>query len=433
MVKHHSITGIAACLAVVAFIASCGNDPKPVAPAGEPAPKIAHPRHDADNAVVEDLSNDREIMAAATQGRGDNALWGYIDKQGQWVIPPRANSTGSWQRNRIGFWVFVRAHAGFTGAAAFSDGLAAVREVETGLVGFIDNQGQWVIEPQFDGLTASRETETGLIGFTDNRGEWRFGPRPQFISEDMLYGSGNGLFVGHAFSMGLAAAYDPALGRNGFIDKSGAWAIDPQFPVTMGPFAERLAPVYSGSRGLGWSYEEHNDCGYISQAGNWAFEPQFIRCGSFYHGLAAVAVKRGEYTLWGYINVDNEWVIEPQFYRAERFSDGLARVRLDREHVAYIDMGGQFVIGPEHQDHYCGGNCRFVEGLAAQKDETDLWGYIDKSGAWVIEPQFTDALPFSEGLAVVRASGEYGYIDKSGAWVIEPQFEQALPFTRTTP
>ena len=382
MVKLHLPTGIAACLAA-AVVISCGNEPKPTA--SEPAAKIAHPGHVA----TEEMSTDREIMAGVEIGDGDNALWGYIDKQGDWVIPPRANSVGTWRRNESGRWVFARHHAAFTGAGVFSGGLAAVLDKETGLVGYIDNQGQWAISPRFDASHL------------------------------------------HPFSMGLAPVRDAAANRFGYIDKAGAWAIEPKFWGYMGPFAERVAPVLGES-------ESHSGCGYINQSGGWFIEPEYISCGSFYNGLAAVQVI-GDYHLWGYINVDNEWVIEPQFDRAERFSDGLALVSLDSEHVAYINTSGQFVIGPEHQES-CGENCRFVDGLAAKKDGS-RWGYIDKSGAWAIEPQFTWASRFSEGLAVARreqANRErgrelVGYIDTQGEWVIEPKFESAWLFTRTTP
>lgn len=382
MIKRHSITSIAACLAAVAFIASCGNDPKPVAPAGEPAAKIAHPGHDAQNVVVADLSNDREIMAAATHGSGPNALWGYIDKSGEWVLPPRANSVGSWQRNDQGRWVFVRRHAAFTGARPFSDGLAAVRDQETGLTGFIDNQGQWAITPRFEHIDG--------------------------------------------FSMGLARLQDDATGRYGFIDKSGAWSLEPQFYLVLGPFSEHVAPVLSDSE----EHSGHNSCGYINQSGGWAIEPQYRACHAFYNGLAVV---RGENNLWGYINVDNDIVIEPQFEKALPFSGGLARVMLDGEHWAVIDRYGQFVIGPEHG--YWGDISDFADGLAAKKGG-GLWGYIDKSGAWAIEPQFASAGAFSEGVAVVRSregNEKVGYIDTSGEWVIEPQFAAAGAFTRTTP
>ena len=54
--------------------------------------------------------------------------WGFIDKQGKWVIQPR-----------------------FDAADIFSDGLAAVRigDDKTGKWGFIDKD-RWVIQPQFD-------------------------------------------------------------------------------------------------------------------------------------------------------------------------------------------------------------------------------------------------------------------------------------------
>ena len=74
MIKLHLPTGIAACLAA-AVVASCGNDPKPVAPAGEPAAKTAHSGHVA----VEELSTDREIMAAVEI---EGHFWGYIDTAG---------------------------------------------------------------------------------------------------------------------------------------------------------------------------------------------------------------------------------------------------------------------------------------------------------------------------------------------------------------
>lgn len=142
--------------------------------------------------------------------------------------------------------------------------------------------------------------------------------------------------------------------------------------------------------------------------------------------------------MWGYINIDGEWAIDPQFQQAWRFSEGLAAVSLDNEHGAYIDTGGQFVIGPEHGDYgRCWGeeDCRFADGLAAKPNESGDWGYIDKSGAWAIEPRFAGVGVFSEGLAVVSTphGTKYGYIDTAGEWVIEPQFSQATPFTRTTP
>jgi hypothetical protein len=50
----------------------------------------------------------------------------------------------------------------------------------------------------------------------------------------------------------------------------------------------------------------------------------------------------------------------------------------------------------------------------------------------VIEPQFSQAEPFSEGLAAVQAemSGPVGYVDDTGKIVIEPGFYAAGAFSQ---
>jgi hypothetical protein len=86
----------------------------------------------------------------------------------------------------------------------------------------------------------------------------------------------------------------------------------------------------------------------------------------------------------------------------------------------------------------------FSEGLAAVRvDDAEgcKWGYIDETGEFVIEPQFDGAFPFSEGLAVVTVGeelrpptvghvfgGKQGYIDRAGKMVLAPQFRKAYPF-----
>jgi len=57
-----------------------------------------------------------------------------------------------------------------------------------------------------------------------------------------------------------------------------------------------------------------------------------------------------------------------------------------------------------------------------------VYGYIDASGRVVVRPQFTQASPFSQGLAAVQTGGRYGYIDAAGKWVIAPRFDAAGKF-----
>lgn len=75
----------------------------------------------------------------------------------------------------------------------------------------------------------------------------------------------------------------------------------------------------------------------------------------------------------------------------------------------------------------------FHEGLAAvQFGKVDhrraLWGYIDTKGNVAIAPRFSDATPFSHGLAAVRDNDLWGYIDTKGQWVIPARYDSARAF-----
>lgn len=57
------------------------------------------------------------------------------------------------------------------------------------------------------------------------------------------------------------------------------------------------------------------------------------------------------------------------------------------------------------------------------------WGYYDFDKGWEIPCQWTDASPFSEGLAAVaNDQGKYGYINKFGECVIPCKWAYAWPF-----
>lgn len=70
----------------------------------------------------------------------------------------------------------------------------------------------------------------------------------------------------------------------------------------------------------------------------------------------------------------------------------------------------------------------FSEGLAVVKSGAK-YGYINKEGTIVIENKFRKAASFSEGMAaVLEKGGKYGYINCNGDWVIEPAYREALAF-----
>jgi hypothetical protein len=76
----------------------------------------------------------------------------------------------------------------------------------------------------------------------------------------------------------------------------------------------------------------------------------------------------------------------------------------------------------------------FSEGLARVRVESlqdggyiVKYGYVEESGALRIPATFDDAGAFSEGIACVTRNGKTGYIDKSGSFTVEPRFDAMHP------
>jgi hypothetical protein len=151
--------------------------------------------------------------------------------------------------------------------------------------------------------------------------------------------------VAPQFDEGLAAVYTNSLW--GYIDLNGQWAIEPQFDKAF-PFSEGLAAVgVIGPGGLLY--------GYIDQTGKFVIEPQYgsIYDGRFYtfsEGLAKV----NEPTFEGYIDRTGKFVIEPRFVSAEEFKHGVAEVQQlqagGTRQLGYINLKGEFVWGPVEMD-----------------------------------------------------------------------------------
>lgn len=57
------------------------------------------------------------------------------------------------------------------------------------------------------------------------------------------------------------------------------------------------------------------------------------------------------------------------------------------------------------------------------------WGYINDKGEWVINPKYDHALPFSQGLAIVRSNNNNFVIDESGTILNQIGFDEAYGFS----
>lgn len=227
------------------------------------------------------------------------ALWGYINKKGELVIPPM-----------------------FYSALNFSEGVAHVKVGRFGQVnpaGFIDKTGKFIVEPQF--MLAGE--------FSEGLAPVEFGGKYEEFGERLR-------------------RHIP--GKWGYIDKTGKIMIPAQFNSAE-KFSEGLARV-----------RVEDKYGYINKAGQVVVEPKYDYpsndkdCSLFSEGLACISVN----DKLGYIDASGQVVIKPQFDRASKFSVGLAQVAFrGLEPVtsgsdivsfagtfAYIDKTGRYVWRP---------------------------------------------------------------------------------------
>lgn len=152
--------------------------------------------------------------------------------------------------------------------------------------------------------------------------------------------------------------------------------------------------------------------GFFDKTGKFAIEPQFTAAHDFEYGFAAV-----EYDgKWGFIDQQGHFVIPPEYDGATYVSEGAAAVRIG-ERTVFIDKTGKRMNRKEYEEAQ-----NFIEGLAAVK-LNGKWGFIDKTGAVVIPPKFDQASAFFNGMASITVAGKYGYIDKTGKVIVPPKYD----------
>ncbi len=197
-----------------------------------------------------------DFSEGLARAKAKNGLYGYLDRAGSWRIPPR-----------------------YKYAADFSDGLAYCSLEGRDL--YIDRQGREVFALDYDQspgpVTLMREglapvlKDYEYLEFLDETG------KVAFRLEEESYEC-------FAFSEGRAA-FENSIGRWGFLDRTGNVAIAPSFEAVRS-FAHGLAAAKVGKL---W--------GYIDKSGAWVIQPVFFEAFPFRpEGLAQVKTAGGWWT-----------------------------------------------------------------------------------------------------------------------------------------
>lgn len=305
------------------------------------------------------------VAAVAQEGR-----WGYVDKDGVWVIEPRFSSAGDFDDHdrasagegpdrgvidRSGAWVLP---PDLERIGAFSDGVALAQRVvkvrytresahrNERSVGLVRPDGTWIVEPA--PVEAPERWRTG------------YGPVDGLVSVEVV-GSGWGL-----------------------VDPQGRTVLPPTFQA-LGRPAEGLVPAQRDDR-----------YGYIDRSGAWVIPPRWLRAEPFSDGAALVEGGDGDRL----IGRDGAVLAGP-FPRMFPMSEGLAAARSDGR-WGFVDREGAWVISPQYADV---GPEGFRDGRARVARDQGLrreWAWIDRRGQLVVDRWAADLTPFDHGRALAR-------------------------------
>ncbi len=147
----------------------------------------------------------------------------------------------------------VAISAQFESVGYFEDGVAWAK-TQAGTLGYINNRGEWVIQPQFD-AGKNFDASTGLARIKTHTGNWAYTNKTgelTYVNDTEVWGD---------FSEGLT---DGKKGdKKGFYDSKGKWVIEPKFEGVR-DFKNGYAAAKMGDK---W--------GIIDKTGKWVIEPKF--------------------------------------------------------------------------------------------------------------------------------------------------------------
>jgi hypothetical protein len=255
--------------------------------------------------------------------------WGYIDRVGKMVITPQFRMARPFSgglaavQNVQAKWGYINPSGKITvpfqfeDAASFSEGKAAVQT--GGQFGFIDRTGTLIIPAQFHEAANFSEglARVGITGIF---------PNAHFAPHEFDAGSGK---FGYIDESGHIVFEVEAVNVEDFSEGLAAFQVENQ---DANPYASRPS-VVTGRTGYIW-------CGYLDKAGNVAIPPRFQSCGPFAEGLANVVLDGS----WQFIDSTGEKVLSTPYYWVAPFRHGLAPVRDEQRDEGYIDKSGKLIF-----------------------------------------------------------------------------------------
>jgi len=354
----------------------------------------------ADRAVVppEGLAEVLRFWADGEGGwigaaRAAHGLWGYIDGEGQWLVPPTLQNARSFSED---------------GLARFCDG---------GRWGFLDLSGAVVIPPAFDNAQPFRN---GLSAVQVGKDAWRIIDRTGRTTSNEVFHD-----LSPFGAQGLARALLRKKAGNertyGFVDGTGRWVIEPRFRDAQ-PFGESASTAASLDGEL---------YGLIDAKGHWVLQPRYPRIDAFNGaGLAFFDEPNAWDNGHGYLNARGKVAVKGGRHLSPRMACGVAANSYDG--TGYLTADGTALPTPplSYGTDFSTESCYAVVRTAATPGGAIApahWGLLHPDGRFVPAPEhLLEPLTGGDGWLVAHTAdtslvpfltrdGQLAFIDGEGA------------------
>ncbi len=212
----------------------------------------------------------------------------------------------------------------------FDDNDVAIA-VKDGKAGLVNSRGKTILEPKFEQIQVYRESDVVLVSDGDKYMYYGIDGKP--LANGGKFDKTNG------FNNGLGVVVKDT--KWGYIDKKGAFAIEPQFDAASGFAKNGLASVRKAEK---W--------GYINKKGAFAIEPSYDYASTFVQNIAKV----NDGKTWSIIKSDGNKIIDNLALEPVLYNDGYIVVESDEGKYVLYDFNGNTisktkcdVIGDTHK------------------------------------------------------------------------------------
>ncbi len=310
--------------------------------------------------------------------------WGFVDYYGNWKFEPEyedavafvgdepmsfaaVKSDGRWGCiDRKGVMVIAavfmsQEHASLAGqqwiyARHYDTWRYPTREKKSGLWGYVNYLGRWVVEAQYEDYDYFGTDHNYLYAQVKKNGRWGSIDRNgNIVSQYIFYTRQDADYAllqkeqGRPIEGWRLPVTDPETGLYGWVDYAGEWVISPiyednsRFTNDTGEFATCKIDGYWGSIDKNGELLSHPVFTLSSEA--WQAGYEWDNNQELGHWL--YPVKQHATGYWGYVNFKGQWVIQPTFEDAKLFiktwNNRAAPAKMDGR-WGCIDHTGQFVV-----------------------------------------------------------------------------------------